>query len=795
MSVLWRTVMLSWLVAVVTIGVFVLLAIRQHREMLMDSFQARARFISSSVAEVFAGAAEGEDFNAIAEGCMKIVRGGDPVLYIVITRNDGLSLVHKPEGWAVRKLTGFWLPSSRGPIGRMAFSEVANRTAYDYAVSLSRLGREWGWVHVGLSPDGYDTAASRIYRRTALLALSVLLVGLVATILSARRLAQPIRGLTEVVRRVAGGDLSARAEMSSGDEVESLAEAFNHMTQTLQKAHGELRSATEFTNSIIQSMNDVLIVASPEGRIITVNRAACELLKYRSEELIGESIGKIMPSDAGTGENRLPDVHGRNVERLLLSRGGLLIPVLISSAAMDGNGTGVKGAVYVALDISERRGAEDAKRRRDEELRKQIEALASVASQKSTHSGDLDVAARNIAETAAEILAVSRTSFWLYSTGRSTVECVTCYLAESGMHASEVTLRPSDAPTYFEALNHDRCIAAFDASQDPRTMELRDTYLLPHKIGALLDAPIRLGGQVVGVLRCEQIGSVRRWTLEEQNFAGSMADLASLALEACHRKQASEDLEEAKEAAEAANKAKSSFLANMSHEIRTPLNAIIGYSELLQEEAADRGYAKLVPDLQRIHSAGKHLLSLIANVLDLSKIEAGKMELVLEDFDVSGLISDLATTMRPVLERNHNSFEVITASNLGRMCADKTRVRQVVLNLLGNAAKFTEAGRVSLEVARDIVRGGDWIRFCVSDTGIGMSSEQLKSLFQEFRQGDPSATRRFGGTGLGLAISKKFCQMMGGHILVESEVGRGATFTVRMPADTRKFASTEQPST
>ncbi len=567
-----------------------------------------------------------------------------------------------------------------------------------------------------------------------------------------------------------------------------MSEITNHMTQTLRQTHGQLKSATDFTNNIIQSMNDMLFVASPEGKIITVNTAACELLQYSPAELMGQSIDKILSPDereSGAGNDHPAPTHQRNIERSLMSKTGMLIPVLLSRAVISGADAGVQGTVYVALDISERKGAEDAKRRRDEELRKQIEALAKLASQKSIHLGDLDVAARDITETAAEILAVSRTSFWLHSSDRSVVECIDCYISESGIHTAEVTLRPADAPSYFAALDHDRCIAAFDALNDPRTSELRESYLARHRIGALLDAPVRLAGQVVGVLRCEQIGCGRRWTLEEQNFVGSIADLASLALEACDRKQAREDLEEAKVAAETANRAKSYFLANMSHEIRTPLNAIIGYSEMLQEEATEHRYANLVADLQRIHSAGRYLLSLISGVLDLSKIEAGKMDLVLEKFEVSDLINDLVTTMRPAVERNRNKFELKKGDGLGSMTADKTRVRQIVLNLLSNAAKFTEAGTVTLHIARDVVRGGDWMRFIVSDSGIGISAEQIKNLFQDFRQGDPSATRRYGGTGLGLAISKKFCQMMGGHILVDSEVGKGTTFTVRIPADTQ----------
>ncbi len=784
MSIRSRTVVLSWLVTVVTIVIFVFLIIPQQRAALLDSLYSQAQLVATSIAEVAAGSVLIDDYSAVVDHCTKIVGSGNPVLYIVLIRSDGFSLVHKSDGWTTTHLAGKWLPSTRKAVGQIAASEIVGHAVYHYSAPLDYSGIEWGWIHIGLSLDKFNQGAGAFYRRTALLALSSILVGLIATVLYAGRLVRPIRSLIDVTRRVAGGDLSARAQIESGDEVENLGVAINHMTETLQHAYGELKAATDFTNNIIQSMNDMLIVASPEGRIITVNRTVCELLHYDMEELIGQPIEIIMPAETAAGPIGGKPAQGsrRNIERMLQAKNGFFLPVLVSSAVMTGRDAGVQGTVYVALDISERKGAEDARRRRDEELRKQIEALAHLASQKSMHAGNLDVAARNITETAADILAVSRTNFWLYTDDRSAMDCIDCYISESGIHVAEVTLRASDAPSYFAALANDRCIAAFDALKDPRTRELGDGYLCHYRIGALLDAPIRLAGQIVGVLCCEQVGSVRRWTLEEQNFVGSMADLASLALEACNRKQAQEDLEEAKEAAEAANKAKSYFLANMSHEIRTPLNAIIGYSEMLQEDE-ERGVAHLVPDLRRIHSAGKHLLSLISDILDLSKIEAGKMELVIERFEVSGLVTDIAATMRPVVERNQNRFEVARNGELGLMTADKTRVRQIVLNLLGNAAKFTQAGGVTLEVSREVVRGGDWMRFSVSDTGIGISAEQLKSLFQEFRQGDPSATRKYGGTGLGLAISKKFCQMMGGHILVDSDLNKGATFIVRMPAD------------
>ncbi len=242
------------------------------------------------------------------------------------------------------------------------------------------------------------------------------------------------------------------------------------------------------------------------------------------------------------------------------------------------------------------------------------------------------------------------------------------------------------------------------------------------------------------------------------------------------------ELLEARHDAEAANSAKSQFLAGMSHELRTPLNAILGYSEMLQEEAAERGQPDLIPDLQKIQVAGKHLLTLINDVLDLSKIEAGRMEFQPETFDVREAIHAVVETMRPLVAKNRNRLDVRIAADAGLMHADLTRTRQVLLNLLSNASKFTEDGVITLELRRDAADGAAWLVFRVSDTGIGMTPEQMTRLFQAFSQAEASTSRRYGGTGLGLAISKRFCELMGGDIAVESVVGKGSTFSVRLPA-------------
>jgi signal transduction histidine kinase/HAMP domain-containing protein len=245
-----------------------------------------------------------------------------------------------------------------------------------------------------------------------------------------------------------------------------------------------------------------------------------------------------------------------------------------------------------------------------------------------------------------------------------------------------------------------------------------------------------------------------------------------------------EQLEQARDTAQQATEAKSRYLASMSHELRTPLNAIIGYSEMLQEEAHDQKAEGFVPDLQRINAAGKHLLELINTVLDLSKIEAGKMDLYLESFEVATLVRDVAAVIEPLAQKNQNRLEVDCAPDAGAMRADVTKVRQALFNLLSNSCKFTERGVVSVTVTREGA-DGDAILFAVRDTGIGMTPGQMARLFEEFTQADATTTRRYGGTGLGLALSRRLCRMMGGDITVTSEPGHGSTFTIWLPAEVR----------
>jgi signal transduction histidine kinase/CheY-like chemotaxis protein len=297
------------------------------------------------------------------------------------------------------------------------------------------------------------------------------------------------------------------------------------------------------------------------------------------------------------------------------------------------------------------------------------------------------------------------------------------------------------------------------------------------EVGILVDGFNEMLRQVE--IREEQLR--RHSSRLEQEVSARTAELVAL----------NAGLTASKERAEYASRAKSEFLANMSHELRTPLNAIIGYSELLQEEVQDAGKEDALPDLKRINAAGKHLLGLINNILDLTKIEAGKTPLQVETFEIRRMIDEVVGTILPCVEEKKNQLHVNCSPDPGWMDGDPLKIRQILFNLLSNACKFTREGNIWLEAARHKEAGKDTITFWVRDTGIGMTSDQISRLFQPFHQGDAATARKFGGTGLGLAISYRFCRMMGGDIYVESRPGEGSAFACRLPVSTKSDTDAE----
>jgi signal transduction histidine kinase/DNA-binding response OmpR family regulator len=291
-------------------------------------------------------------------------------------------------------------------------------------------------------------------------------------------------------------------------------------------------------------------------------------------------------------------------------------------------------------------------------------------------------------------------------------------------------------------------------------------------------------GRIQGLSREELMVEIQQKNRELEQHSAALEETVA---------QRTEQLKQAMEAAEDASRAKSGFLANMSHELRTPMNAIIGYAEMLMEDAEDEGNEAAAGDLKKIQSAGKHLLSLINDVLDLSKIEAGRMDLYLESFEISAMVDAVVSTIDALVKKNGNTLKVEVDPSLGAMRADVTKVRQALFNLLSNAAKFTQKGEVGLVVRGEREHGVEWVRMSVSDSGIGIPPEKIERVFEEFSQADQTTTRNYGGTGLGLPISRRFCQLMGGDITVESTVGEGSTFTIRLPAEV-KLAPEESES-
>ncbi|BAY24274.1 two-component sensor histidine kinase [Calothrix sp. NIES-2100] len=567
--------------------------------------------------------------------------------------------------------------------------------------------------------------------------------------------------------------------------------------------------------------------------------------------------------------------------------------------------------VVAARDITECKHSPETLQIREHTRRKQSQTLVQLARSKTFQQGNLHAAFQEITEAAARTLSVQRVGVWLYKDDHSALDCIDLYDVRTQEHTCGLSLLKAKYPDYFQALEAERSIAAHDAINDTRTQELSQSYLSVLGITSLLNAPIWLGGRLIGVVSHEHFGEVRQWTLEEENFAGSIADFVTLAIEASERNAAEsalrqseaqfraifecssigiglidmntqivdanpalcqmlgynreelcgklftnyvspqkgdldllrqmisgigsdadqfverhriemerlflhkdgglvwthlsvsvirdihgnpeffltiiEDITERKQtelklrasqaAAEAGSRAKSEFLATMSHELRTPLNAIMGLSQLLQQEMVGSLNDKQKEYINCIYSSGEHLLALINDILDLSKVEAGKEELLLLPLLVTDICNSVISTVSDIALEKGLQFTSTIAPEANICVADERRIKQMLLNLLTNAIKFTSKGEVSLEVKKV----SDGITFTVADTGIGIDSHQFQFLFEPFKQLDSRLNRQYEGTGLGLALTRKLARLHGGDVTVESTLGAGSRFTLFLP--------------
>jgi PAS domain S-box-containing protein len=561
-----------------------------------------------------------------------------------------------------------------------------------------------------------------------------------------------------------------------------------------RQAEEELRLSEARYRAIVEDQTEMICRYTLDGTLTFVNEAHCRYFQQSADEIIGKSFFQFLsPGQAEIVRQRVtalgPDNPVISFElRNDGQNGEVRWQQWTERYLVDGNGDFVS-IQAVGRDITAQKLAELELQQANEELTRNEARLLhgnSIFTELTrlhvTSDEELKTALRQITESSSHLLDAERCSIWLYNEENSHISCVDLYERPAHRHSAGMALSMKDFPNYFHHLTSRRSIVASDAHHHPATYEFSEVYLKTLDILSMLDVPIIIGGRMVGVLCCEQVGKPRRWMVEDQTFASSAASICSVALESYERTRVEEALrvardeaETARRDAENANRAKSEFLSRMSHELRTPLNAILGFGQILEQQS-------LTP-MQRegvayVLKGGRHLLELINEVLDISRVEAGRMELSMEAVDVADLVEEACALVRPLgAERGIE----VTPHRMGlahHVVADRQRLRQVVFNLLSNAIKYNRReGRV--EVSGEL-RPGDRLRIAVRDTGYGMAPEDLARLFTPFERLRATSTE-IEGTGLGLAVSQRLASAMAGTLAVESTVGVGSVFYVEFP--------------
>ncbi len=542
---------------------------------------------------------------------------------------------------------------------------------------------------------------------------------------------------------------------------------YDDITERQEAAAALLESETKY-RELVENANSIILRLDRQGHITFFNEFAQQFFGYTQAEMLGEDIfGTILsPIDALGNDPHLmfqeilknPDKYTENEH---IHRNGKRFWLSWMNKALRNEAGEVISILCIGRDITDRKRAEEALRQANEELERRVEERTS----------ELRQALQDLQK-----------------------EMTSCARTEKALRDSDAKFRHiyENSPVMMHSIDENGYICNVNSKWLEETGYVREE-IIGQKADIVMtpESRSRFWSTIFPKLWCD--GYAKDAAYQYIRKDGKIIDVLlnciattdpcdqrislSVVRNITEQKITEVALQKSKEAAEAASRSKSTFLANMSHELRTPLNAIIGYSEILTEEIRDSGNQEFLPDLAKISTAGKHLLALINDILDISKIETGRMKLYLETFEVADLISEVVTTAIPLVKNQKNSLQVDCNRPIGLMHSDLTKVRQILLNLLSNAAKFTEEGKITLsvEIAESM------FVFQVRDTGIGITLEQQQHIFNAFTQADPSITRKYGGTGLGLAISHRFCQMMKGDISLESEVGKGSIFTVRLP--------------
>lgn len=527
----------------------------------------------------------------------------------------------------------------------------------------------------------------------------------------------------------------------------------------------------EARSQTVEAMADGLIVLDEHERVVDVNPAGQRIFATTLEAALGHPLNEVAPALAAVL------AHAENGTELSMGAGPQTRFYDLRRNWLAGRIGQAAGSLIVLREITQRKATEE-RLRVQKELFAGLAAVAQAASARPT----LNETLRGVLDVAGELTGTQPGSIFLFAEATMVVQSVLVRGQVRPKAEQAIIGQVLDAGLAGWAVRHREVAVADDVARDGRWVTLPEQ---PYRVGSAMAVPILDGSRVLGVLTLTH-EAPHYFQPEHINMMRAVAGQIALAL---RNAQMYETQRQLAEQAEAASRTKSTFLATMSHELRTPLNTIIGYSELLAEQVATRGVADMAEPLGNISSAGRHLLALVNDLLDLSRIEAGQARLHLGPVDLATLAFNLASTARDMASEQGNSFSLECPDDLGILMTDLGKLRQIMLHLITNACKFTEDGKITLRVSRASTTAQDsvcpnangCILLTVSDTGIGMSDEQIAAIFTDFTQADGSHTRRYGGVGLGLTLSRQLAQLLGGTISVASRPTQGSTFTLHLP--------------